>query len=210
MKYLGLLILASLFMFSCEDETPTPLPIANTNPADTVELVELSTSYGMMVVYLYDKTPLHKKNFIKLANQGFYDGLLFHRVIPNFMIQGGDPDGNGAGGPGYTIPAEIFTDIKHKKGSIAAARLGNNVNPEKASSGSQFYIAVSTSGTAHLNGEYTVFGEVIKGIEYADSIVKQPRNMSTNKPNIDQKMNMKVVKKSFATIKEMYQFEPVF
>lgn len=208
MKYLGLLIITSLFLFSCEDETPTPVVVFN--PADTVELVELTTPYGMMVVYLYNKTPLHKKNFIKLANQGFYDGLLFHRVIPNFMVQGGDPDGNGSGGPGYTIPAEIFTDIKHKKGSIAAARLGNNVNPEKASSGSQFYIAVSTSGTAHLNGEYTVFGEVIKGIEYSDSIVKQPRNMSTNKPNTDQTMNMKVVKKSIAQIKELYQFEPVF
>ena len=126
MKYLGLLIVASLFMFSCEDETPTPLPIANTNPADTVELVELSTSYGMMVVYLYDKTPLHKKNFIKLANQGFYDGLLFHRVIPNFMIQGGNSDrdntyekmkkiGN------YTIPEEIKSNHFHKSGALAMA-----------------------------------------------------------------------------------------
>lgn len=194
-------------MFSCEEEKTAP--IDQTMSADTVELVELSTTYGTMVIYLYDKTPLHKKNFVKLANQGFYEGLLFHRIIPNFMIQGGDPDGNGSGGPGYTVPAEIFPEIKHKKGSLAAARLGNNVNPEKASSGSQFYIAVSTSGTAHLNGEYTVFGEVIKGIEYADSIVKQPRNLTTNKPNVDQKMNMKVVKKSLALIKELYQFEPI-
>ncbi len=108
----------------------------------------ISTKYGDMEVLLYDKTPQHRDNFIKLANQGFYDSLLFHRVISNFMIQGGDPTSKNAtkgqmlgnGGPGYTIPAEFDTSLIHKKGALAAAREGDNVNPEQRSSGSQFYI----------------------------------------------------------------------
>jgi len=173
-----------------------------------VDIVELSTPYGEMYIWLYDTTPLHKANFLKLVNEEFYNGLIFHRVIPNFMIQGGDPAGNGSGGPGYTIPAEIIPGINHKKGSLAAARLGDDVNPQRASSGSQFYIAVSTQGTAHLNGQYTVFGEVFKGIEAADSIVIQPRNTMNNKPHKDISMSMKVVKISLNKLKEEYDFEP--
>jgi peptidylprolyl isomerase len=111
-------------------------------------LVLIETPYGNMKVRLYDETPLHKENFIKLVNEHFYDSLLFHRVIKDFMIQGGDPHSknapNGAtlgnGGPGYEIPAEFIPQFYHKKGVIAAAREGDNVNPEKKSSGSQFYI----------------------------------------------------------------------
>lgn len=109
---------------------------------------ELITPYGVMKGRLYNETPKHKENFIKLANEGYYDSLLFHRVINNFMIQGGDPDSKkarpgavlGNGGPGYKVPAEFVEGIYHKKGALAAARLPDNQNPQKASSGSQFYI----------------------------------------------------------------------
>lgn len=112
------------------------------------QLYKIETIYGDMIFKLYDATPLHKANFEKLIDQGYFDGLLFHRVIDSFMIQGGDPDSRNAepgemlgnGGPGYTIPAEFVDTIFHKKGVIAAAREGDNVNPEMRSSGSQFYI----------------------------------------------------------------------
>jgi cyclophilin family peptidyl-prolyl cis-trans isomerase len=111
-------------------------------------LITIKTKYGDMKAILFDETPKHKANFIKLAKEGYYDSLLFHRVIKNFMIQTGDPDSKGAkpgemlgkGGPDYTIPAEIRPDLIHQKGAIAAARQGDNINPERASSGSQFYI----------------------------------------------------------------------
>ena len=111
-------------------------------------LVTIKTPYGDMTAILYDETPKHKENFIKLANEGFYDSLVFHRVITDFMIQGGDPDSKnaapgaslGSGGPGYTIPAEMNTQYIHEKGALSAARLGDNVNPDKESSGSQFYV----------------------------------------------------------------------
>ena len=111
-------------------------------------IVKISTTLGDITVRLYDETPLHRDNFLKLAKEGYYDGTLFHRVIKNFMIQGGDPDSKGApagkqlgvGGPGYTIPAEILPQLCHKRGALAAARQGDEVNPERASSGSQFYI----------------------------------------------------------------------
>lgn len=111
-------------------------------------MVEITTNLGTMRFKLYSETPLHRDNFIKLANEGFFDSTLFHRVIKNFMVQGGDPQSKNAaagamlgnGGPGYTIPAEFNTALYHKKGALAAARLGDQVNPQKASSGSQFYI----------------------------------------------------------------------
>ena len=111
-------------------------------------MVLISTSFGDMMVELYNETPKHRDNFIKLVEERFYDGTLFHRVIPNFMIQGGDPNSRGAapniqlgnGGPGYTIPAELVDRLFHKKGVLAAARLSDAVNPKKESSGSQFYL----------------------------------------------------------------------
>lgn len=111
-------------------------------------LVTIKTDLGEMKAILYDETPQHKENFVKLANEGFYDSLLFHRVIQGFMIQGGDPDSKnakpeqrlGSGGPGYTVPAEINPKFFHKKGALSAARQGDQMNPQKASSGSQFYI----------------------------------------------------------------------
>lgn len=178
----------------------------NSEPSKEYELIEMSTKYGKMYIWLYDETPLHKENYLKLAKQGFYNGLLFHRVIPNFMIQGGDPKGDGTGGPGYNIPAEIISEIKHKRGCVAAARLPDQVNPNKESSDSQFYISVSTQGTAGLDGKYTVFGEVIKGIEAADQIVSQPRN-ANDRPNTDIAMQVKVIKKTKSQIKDEFGFE---
>lgn len=170
--------------------------------------IVISTSKGDIEILLYDDTPLHRDNMIKLVNDDFYDNLIFHRVIKNFMIQGGDPHSAGAsrgmrlgtGGPGYRIPAEFVDSHFHKKGVIAAARLGDNENPEKMSSGSQFYIVqgqifsedmlrvmesngyhsafsaeqikayTTVGGTPHLDGSYTVFGEVVGGLDVVDSI----------------------------------------
>lgn len=178
-------------------------------------VVRLETSAGNIRIALSDLTPLHRDNFLKLARQGFYDGVLFHRVIEGFMIQAGDPDSKGAprdsllgnGGPGYTLPAEIvFPDLYHVRGSVAAAREGDDVNPEFRSSGSQFYIvwgekfapanlkkAISYleergieldrfmisdyqmyGGTPHLDGTYTVFGQVIEGLDIVEAIQAVP------------------------------------
>ena len=129
-------------------------------------------------VKLYKGTPKHRANFAKLALSGFYDGLLFHRVINGFMIQAGDPltkdpanaDRFGTGGPGYTVPAEFVPEYRHKKGAIAAARRGDAANPMKESSGSQFYIVQNEQACAQLDGQYTVFGETVEGLDVIDKI----------------------------------------
>lgn len=136
--FIGLLIIA---IMACSG--------SKTKAGDGDErIVLIKTQFGDMKVKLYNETPQHRDNFIKLAQEGFYDGLLFHRVIKEFMIQGGDPESKdapaskhlGSGGPGYEIPAEIVDGLYHKKGALAAARTGDNMNPERKSSGSQFYI----------------------------------------------------------------------
>lgn len=145
-------------------------------PAEPV--FDIVTSLGTIKVRLYADTPKHRENFAKLAFDGFYNGLLFHRVIANFMIQGGDPLTKnienqpkfGTGGPGYQIPAEIVAGHHHKKGALAAARKGDMANPMKESSGSQFYIVQSEAGCSHLDGEYTIFGETIDGFAVIDKI----------------------------------------
>ena len=144
-------------------------------------LLKIKTTDGTMTVKLYADTPLHRDNFVKLARKGFYDGLLFHRIIKGFMIQGGDPltkDSTqvamfGTGGPGYTIPAEIVPGHTHKKGALAAARRGDQANPAKESSGSQFYIVQDAEGCKHLDGEYTIFGEVVDGLPVIDKIASE-------------------------------------
>jgi len=242
-------------------------------------IVLIKTTKGNMTVRLYDETPKHRDNFIKLAKEGFYDGLIFHRVIKDFMIQGGDPDSKdadflkrlGSGGPGYTIEAEINPKFFHKKGALAAARKGDSVNPEKRSSGSQFYIvqgeiytdkmfsdlkkkkaiqdtekifnrlagekadsirdlqvkgkqdeyialwerlktqaiseagenipdlspeqkeAYSTIGGApHLDGNYTIFGEVIEGLDIIDSIASVQTGLA-DRPYQDIRMKVEVI-----------------
>ena len=150
---------------------------------------EMVTSHGTMKLRLYSKTPLHRDNFVKLANEGYYDGLRFHRVIEGFMIQGGDPFSRdtaminswGTGGPNYTIPAEFVGEYRHKKGAIAAARKGDMANPKKSSSGSQFYIVQDEFGCSHLDGQYTVYGEVFDGIEVIDRIAATPTDHN-NRP----------------------------
>lgn len=169
--------------------------------------VLIETSLGNMTVELYNETPKHRDNFLKLVKEGFYDGLLFHRVINNFMIQGGDPNSRGAapgamlgnGTLGYTVPAEFVQGLIHKKGALAAARQGDQVNPTKASSSCQFYIVqgnvwtadnlqrmgmqmgrefdkqqmeayTTVGGTPHLDYDYTVFGQVVEGLEVIDKI----------------------------------------
>lgn len=193
-------------------------------------LVEVETPYGFMMVELYDVTPEHQENFTKLVEQGFYDSLLFHRVIKEFMIQGGDPNSRnadrlkrlGSGSPGYTIPAEFVDTLLHVKGSLSAARTGDQVNPEKRSSGSQFYIVQgkpltdreldviesrnnmrytteqrelykTLGGTPFLDQNYTVFGRVVEGLEVIDAIADQPTN-SQDRPRENIWMKMIFIK----------------
>ena len=168
---------------------------------DTKEtVVVIKTSMGTIKAKLYNDTPLHRDNFIKLVNEGWYDGSPFHRVINNFMIQGGQ-NKDGRQDPGYTVPAEFRTNHFHKKGALCAARQADQVNPKKASSGSQFYIVqgqvyddktldlyenrlgkvigpkqrqayMTVGGTPHLDGDYTVFGEVTEGLDIVDKIAR--------------------------------------
>ena len=202
----------------------------NSNDAQKTEMVVLSTEFGDMTILLYDETPLHKANFLKLVKEGFFDDLLFHRVIEGFMVQGGDPESRGAaagtglgkGGPGYTVPAEFNTQFIHKKGALSAARQGDAMNPKKESSGSQFYVvqgkptsgvkrkSASTApytaeqlatyaelgGTPFLDDDYTVFGEVVEGLDIIDSIAAQPVDRM-NRPLKDVKMTMKIEKKKW-------------
>ena len=141
-------------------------------------VLDIITNLGTMTVKLYSGTPKHRDNFVKLALSGFYNGVLFHRVINGFMIQAGDPLSKdeaqkaawGTGGPGYTVPAEFVKEYRHKKGALAAARRGDAANPYKESSGSQFYIVQDERACAQLDGAYTVFGEVIEGLPVIDKI----------------------------------------
>ncbi|MEM1318778.1 MAG: peptidylprolyl isomerase [Bacteroidota bacterium] len=192
--------------------------------SDPHTYAEIETEFGTMKVMLYNETPQHRDNFIKLAKEGFYEDLLFHRVIKGFMVQGGDPDSKtatpeqqlGGGGPGYTIPAEIGSP--HIKGRLAAAR---TQNPAKASSGCQFYLVHGTKqtdmqldlvqkqkgityneeqrrlyreigGAPFLDMEYTVYGEVVEGLEVIDKIVEQPIG-SNNRPKQDVKMKVRIL-----------------
>ena len=143
---------------------------------------DIFTTHGTMRIKLYSKTPKHRDNFVKLVKEHFYDGIRFHRVIEGFMIQAGDPYSKdtslvrlwGQGGPDYTIPAEFVNEYWHKKGAIAAARKGDMANPKKASSGSQFYIVHDENACLHLDGQYSIFGEVIDGLDVIDRIATVP------------------------------------
>lgn len=256
-------------------------------------LITIKTRHGDMVAILYDETPKHKANFIKLAQSHFFDSLLFHRVIEGFMIQGGDPESKnatadqrlGEGGPGYTIAAEFNPKFFHEKGALSAARLSDQMNPEKASSGSQFYIVQGTKitedrikldqqkyqmalqqffqkpenkmyydsintffqsrdekgyeayllslkpvvesqlgisvekdvspemvkaystvgGTPSLDGQYTVFGKVIKGLEVIDKIAAEPKN-EANRPRKDVRMQVTVEEMPRRKIEKMYGY----
>jgi len=176
-------------------------------------VVTITTDLGNIDLILYDQTPNHKANFLKLVDEGFYDSTAFHRVINNFMIQGGDPNSKpggddskiGRGGPGYTLEAEIVDSLKHVKGSLAAARLGDAVNPEKRSSGSQFYIVHASNGTPHLDGAYTVFGEVIAGVDIVDKIAQSPID-GQNRPKNPIYIKMHVNKMRQKKITKIYDY----
>ena len=160
---------------AAEQNQRTMDKIANL-PAEPV--FDIITSMGVIKIKLYADTPKHRENFAKLALNKYYDGILFHRVINGFMIQAGDPLTKdaankarfGTGGPDYTVPAEFVAAHTHKKGALAAARRGDAVNPYKESSGSQFYLVQDERSCAQLDGEYTVFGETIEGLDVIDKI----------------------------------------
>lgn len=201
---------------SADDSTETQ---AAETPQEPTNFYEISTPQGRMVVRLYDETGRHRDNFRRLANQGFYDGTTFHRVIPNFMIQGGDPwskdnnpNNDGQGSPGYTIPGTFHPSLFHKKGALATARMPDGINPERESNGSQFYIVQGqTFNNATLDGmqaqlqrdipdpdfeftpearqayttiggyppldmQYTVFGELVEGLDVLDRIAAVQTN----------------------------------
>jgi cyclophilin family peptidyl-prolyl cis-trans isomerase len=196
--------------------------------------VEIKTDLGTMVAELYNETPEHRDNFVKLAQEKYFDGLLFHRVIPDFMVQGGDPVSKdapagqalGQGGPGHTVPAEIRPQFIHKRGALAGARQADQVNPERRSSGSQFYVVDGKSwtvaelqqmakrrnptdpaagytpeqlktytelgGAPHLDGAYTVFGEIVEGLEVLDKITATERD-SRDRPVSNIRMWVRVL-----------------
>jgi cyclophilin family peptidyl-prolyl cis-trans isomerase len=211
-------------------------------PSKKEYLVTIKTDKGVMHAILFDEAPKHKANFIKLSKDKFYNGLLFHRVIPDFMIQGGDPNSKNAkdddrignGDNGYKIPAEFSPKLFHQKGALAAAR---DNNPAKESSGCQFYIVEgrkwskedldkqiaraarkpteeqkkvyeTVGGTPHLDGAYSVFGQVIDGLPVIDKIAMEPRS-ERDRPdkNIAMKVSVKKMKKKKISRKYGYKFE---
>ena len=159
-----------------DDSTKTAMEMERMRKEEPEFIME--TTHGTMKIKLYSKTPLHRENFTNLVAENYYDGIRFHRVIEGFMIQTGDPlsrdtsmiNSWGTGGPEKTVPAEFIAEYGHKKGAIAAARKGDMANPKKASSGSQFYIVHDPNTCIHLDGQYTVFGEVTEGLEVIDAI----------------------------------------
>lgn len=185
-------------------------------------LIVIHTDYGDITAKLYNDTPQHRDNFIKLINEGWYEGSPFHRIIKNFMIQGGG-NADGKQDPGYRIPAEINPKHYHKKGALSAARQGDQVNPERESSGCQFYIVQgkkvpenqlesfskksgvkytdeqksaykTLGGTPHLDGQYTVFGEVIMGLDVVDKIAAVKTNkMKGDRPVEELTMTIEIV-----------------
>jgi peptidyl-prolyl cis-trans isomerase B (cyclophilin B) len=218
-------ILAALIISSCNPRLANGL-----RKHDLQKDVEMITTSGTIVLRLSDSTPLHRDNFLALAKKGYYDSILFHRVIRRFMIQAGDPNSKhaaagvplGDGGPPQTIPAEFRTSLFHKRGALAAAREGDDVNPQKASSGSQFYIVQgktfspagldsveqfrlkgrkipaeqravyqSIGGAPHLDQSYTVFGEVIRGMDVVDSIAGTP---TSGRPNDRPLQDIRILK----------------
>lgn len=230
-----LVLVAGFFMASCANKTTQTEQVKSDNDSSTSKtkqkqtMILISTNYGDMKAVLYNETPQHRDNFIKLIKESYFDGTLFHRIIDGFMIQGGDPDSKtakpgqqlGQGGPGYTVPAEFNQELIHKKGALAAARMGDQMNPQKASSGSQFYIAqgkvysqeelsnfemrmgksfneiqkktyTTVGGVPFLDYEYTVFGEVVEGLDVIDKIAKAAKDRS-DRPTQDIKMKITII-----------------
>jgi len=231
---MGFLAMLS-FSVSCGNalNTGSNTTVAGLQPqgqqVDKPTRVKIITPQGDIVVELFNQTPLHRDNFVRLAREGFFDGLLFHRVISGFMIQGGDPDSRGArpgqplgmGDPGYTLPAEIVPGVFHRRGALAAARMGDQMNPERRSSGSQFYLVqgrvwsheeltqmaqqrgltiteearqiyTTEGGTPHLDATYTIFGQVVEGLDVIDRIAAVQTDRA-NRPLEDVSMRVVVL-----------------
>lgn len=220
MKRITILFLTALMLMSVSANSQN-------GPSQKPVKFVIHTDFGDMTGVLYNETPKHRDNFKKLVEQGYFNDLLFHRVISGFMIQGGDPDSKnapagkrlGMGGPGYTVDAEINPALIHKKGALSAARLPDQINPKKASSGSQFYIVQgkrqgpampankanltyteeqkkvyqTVGGTPFLDGEYTVFGEITEGLDVIDKIAAVQKD-ANDRPLQDVKMTIKIVK----------------
>jgi len=183
------------------------------NRADKDTIVVVGTSFGEMTLILYPETPEHRKNFLKLAREHFYDSTTFHRIIKGFMIQGGDPNSkdtnpynDGQGGPGYTIPGEFNPAFTHIQGALAAARMSDQVNPEKRSSGSQFYLVEDPGGAHTLDRNYSVFGMTIKGIDVIQKIAEQQKGQA-DRPVKDIKMWAKLVAMKKANVTETFGYD---
>ena len=178
------------------------------------EVVTISTTLGDIRLILFSDTPLHRANFLKKAQSGFYNGTTFHRVIPGFMVQGGDPNSkddnptnDGQGPPNEpTIPAELAAGHRHDYGAVAAARQADFVNPQRASSASQFYLVGNHQGTHFLDGQYTVFGQVIQGQEVIDKIAALPRD-GRDRPTTDLKMTVRAEKIKKKKISQLYGYK---
>lgn len=151
------IIMGAAAMLAATTATAQNVPAGN--------MVVMNTTKGPVIIELYPKVaPKHVESFKTLISKGFYDGLTFHRVVPGFVVQGGDPKGDGTGGPGYKVKAE-FSNLPHKRGTLAAAR---SAHPDSA--GSQFYIVLDENSVRHLDGQYTIFGQVVEGMENVDAI----------------------------------------
>jgi cyclophilin family peptidyl-prolyl cis-trans isomerase len=193
MKKIIFAVLAIVFVFNLSS-------ISQTKTQEKVVKFVIHTDLGDMKGILYNETPKHRDNFVKLVKNGTYDGTLFHRVILGFMIQGGDPNsktaqpgqGLGTGTLGSTIPAEINPKFTHKRGALAAARIGGPSNPQKASSDCQFYIVEPEKGAHFLDNDYTIFGEVTEGFEVITKIASVQKDGS-DRPVKDVKMTIKIV-----------------
>ncbi|MFY0673177.1 MAG: peptidylprolyl isomerase [Bacteroidia bacterium] len=173
------------------------------------ECIKVNTKFGDFQFYLYQTTPLHKENIVKLAQEGYYDGTTFHRIIKGFVIQGGDPlskDGDpsndGTGGPGYTVDRELNSKLEHVQGAIGAARKSN----ETASNGSQFYVVENSAGAHHLDGQYTVFGIVFDGMDVVSTIASQAKD-GGDRPLSNITMEVDVIYHSASTLKNSFGFD---
>ncbi len=175
-------------------------------------LVTITTEHGTMRLLLFEDTPLHRENFLKLVKEKKYDGTTFHRVIDGFMIQGGDlnskddnPNNDGAGDIGYNVPAEILPHRTHVYGALAAARQGDQMNPKRESSGSQFYLVENHEGVPFLDKQYTVYGQVIDGLAVIDKIAELPKDRR-DRPTTDVKMTVTAKKMPKKKITKTYGY----
>lgn len=204
-------IILSLFLSCKKSETTQKEETPIVPSVQTEKIIEIKTSFGNMYMWLYKQTPKHRANFLALADTNYFDNTTFHRIIKDFMVQGGDPNSkdldtlnDGNGGPPYTIPAEFVDSLKHDYGAVGAARTNNLA---KASSGSQFYIVTNVAGQHFLDKNYTVFGKIIKGVDVAYTISLQAKN-AKDRPYQDIKMDINILEKTVEQLKAEFNYVP--